>query len=90
MLPKNRRPTPPGEILREEFLGPMKMSQEALARRMGVSLETVNQIVNGRRSVTVDIAVRLGRALETSSEIWMNLQVACDLWDAERRYASGE
>jgi len=88
MLPKNRRPTSPGEVLREEFLDPLDMSQEQLARAMGVSLQTVNLIVNGKRAVTADTAVRLGRALETSSEFWMNLQVACDLWDAERRHAS--
>lgn len=87
MLPKNRRPTTPGEVLREEFLGPLGMSQEKLARAMGVSFQTVNLIVNGKRSITADTAVRLGRALDTSPELWMNLQMACDLWDAQRRLA---
>ena len=87
MLPKNRRPTSPGEILREEFLGPMEMSQEKLAKTMGVSYQTVHLIVNGKRSITADTAVLLARALETSPQFWMNLQTACDLWDAERRLA---
>lgn len=87
MLPKNRPPTPPGEVLREEFLEPLGMSQESLARSMGVSFQTVNLIVNAKRRLTPDTAVKLGRALDTSSEFWMNLQVACDLWAAERRHA---
>lgn len=89
MRPKNRRPTTPGEVLREEFLAPMGISQEALARRMDVSFQTINRIVNGQRTVTADTAVRLARVFGTSPEFWMNLQVACDLWDAEQRYAAG-
>lgn len=87
-MPKNRAPTPPGEVLREEFLEPLDMTQEGLARRMDVSFQTVNLIVNGKRRITADMAVRLSRALDTSPEFWMSLQVACDLWEAQRRHAS--
>jgi antitoxin HigA-1 len=88
MLPKNRPPTLPGEVLREEFLAPLGLTQEALARQMEVSFQTVNLIVNGKRSVTADTAVRLARALGTSPEFWMHLQVARDLWFAQQRHAS--
>jgi addiction module HigA family antidote len=79
----------PGEVLREEFLAPMGISQEALARQMDVSFQTVHRLVNGQRTLTADTAVRLARVFDTSPEFWMNLQVACDLWDAEQRYAAG-
>jgi addiction module HigA family antidote len=67
----------------------MGISQEALARQMDVSFQTVNRIVNGQRTITAHSAVRLARVFDTSPEFWMNLQVACDLWDAEQRYAAG-
>ena len=84
MLPKNRRPTHPGEILLKEFLRPLEMSQLELARRMGVPIQRVNTIINGKRDMTAETAILLSRALKTSSEFWMNLQVACDLFDAQR------
>lgn len=87
MLPKNRPPTTPGEMLLEEFLKPMEISQSALAERMGVHVQVVNGIVNGRRAVTAKTAVLLGRALGTGSEFWMGLQTNYDLWHAERKLA---
>lgn len=83
MVPKNRKPTHPGEILLEEFLIPMGLSQVELARRMGVPIQRVNTIVNGKRDVTAETAILLSRVLKTSSEFWMNLQVACDLYKAK-------
>jgi antitoxin HigA-1 len=83
MTPKNRKPTHPGEILLEEFLLPMGLSQVELARRMGVPIQRVNTIVNGKRDVTAETAILLSRTLKTSSEFWMNLQVACDLYKAK-------
>jgi addiction module HigA family antidote len=88
MQPKNRRPTHPGEILLHEFLKPAKLSQLALAARMGVPIQRVNTLINGKRDVTAETAVLLGRALKTSPEFWMNLQVALDLYKAEQKLAA--
>ena len=82
MIPKKRRPTHPGRILLEEFLLPLEMTQLELARRMGVPIQRVNTLINGKRDMTAETAILLGRVLDTSSEFWMNLQVACDLYDA--------
>jgi antitoxin HigA-1 len=84
MMPKNRKPTHPGEILLEEFLKPMKLTQLELARRMGVPIQRVNTLINGKRDMTAETAILLSRVLKTSSEFWMNLQVACDLFQAQR------
>ncbi len=84
MIPKNRRPTSPGEILREEFLTPRKMTQGDLAARLGVPTQRINLLVNGRRAVTAETAILLAKALGTTPEFWMNLQAQCDLWDAQR------
>ena len=82
MIPKSRKPTHPGEILVEEFLKPMGLSQVELARKMGVPIQRVNTLINGKRDMTAETAVLLSRVLKTSSEFWMNLQVACDLYEA--------
>ena len=84
MVPKNRKPSHPGEILLEEFLKPMDMSQVQLAEKMGVPIQRVNTLINGKRDMTAETAVLLSRALKTSSEFWMNLQVACDLYAAQK------
>lgn len=73
-------PTPPGELLNEEWLSPLDMSQSALAAKMGVNVQVVNQIVRGRRSITAHTAVRLAEALGTTPMFWMNAQAACDIW----------
>lgn len=84
MLPKNRPPTPPGEILREEFLVPFDLTQAALADRLGVTTESVNRLVNGKRAVSVAMALRLSRVLGTTPDFWLNLQRAHDLWHKRR------
>jgi addiction module HigA family antidote len=84
MLPKNRPPTPPGEILLEEFLKPLRMTQVALAERMGVPIQRVNTLVNGKRGVTAETAILLADVLDTTPEFWMNLQVTFDLWHAKK------
>lgn len=84
MIPKHRKPVTPGEILLKEFLEPLNMSQIELARRMKVSIQRVNTLINGRRDMTAETAVLLSRVLNTSIEFWMNLQVACDIYKAER------
>ncbi len=88
-LPKDRSPTHPGEILLEEFLKPYGLTQKELARRIGVSYPRVNELVRGRRDVTPDTALRLGRLFGTTPEFWLNLQQAYDLYKA-RQLASHE
>jgi addiction module HigA family antidote len=80
-------PTSPGELLLEEWLSPMNLSQSALAEKMGVHVQVVNGIVNRRRAVTAHTALLLASALGTTPEFWMNAQVACDLWNERVRIA---
>ena len=82
MLPKNRPPTHPGEMLLEEFLKPLGMTQSDLAKRIHVSFPRVNEIINGRRGITPDTALRLSRLLGTTPEFWLNGQRNWDLWQA--------
>lgn len=81
-LPKNRPPTHPGEMLREEFLAPLGMSQTELAQRIGVSFPRINEIINAKRGVTPDTALRLARLFRTTPEFWLNGQRNWDLWQA--------
>lgn len=85
MIPRNRPPTTPGEILLEEFLKPLGITQTALATKMKVPLQRVNTLINGRRAVTAETAVLLSEVLRTSPEFWLNLQMACDLYRALHR-----
>lgn len=82
MKPTHRAPTHPGEMLLEEFLKPMKLSQVELARRMKVPVQRVNTLINGKRGVTAETAILLSRELKTTPEFWMNLQCAYDLYEA--------
>jgi len=88
MIPKNRRPSSPGEVLREEFLVPKKMTQGDLAKRMGVAIQRINLLINEKRAVTAETAILLAKALGTTPEFWMNLQAQSDLWDASQRMTS--
>lgn len=74
----------PGEILREEFLVPLAMSQNALARALGVPPRRVNEIVLEQRAITPDTALRLGRYFGTSERFWLGLQADYDLEEARR------
>jgi addiction module HigA family antidote len=84
MIPRNRRPTTPGEILDEEFLVPLRMTQKSLADHIGCDVKVVNRIVNGRSAVTAEMAIKLGAAFRMSPEFWLNAQMACDLYRATR------
>jgi addiction module HigA family antidote len=79
MLPENRIPTHPGEILLEEFLIPLEMSQVAFAAHIGVPVQRVNEIVRGKRGVTPESAWLFAQAFGTSPEFWLNLQANYDL-----------
>ncbi len=91
MVPKKamqRRPTHPGEILLEDFLRPVKMTQMAAAEKMGISLNRLNEIVKGKRGVTAETALRLAMLTGTTPEFWLNLQNAVDLYEARRAMAA--
>ncbi len=84
MIPENRPPTPPGEILLEEFLQPLGLTQVAAARKMGIPVNRLNELIRGKRGVTADTALPLSQLLDTSPEFWMNLQAKCDLYAGRR------
>lgn len=79
MLPRKRTPTHPGEILSEEFLEPLGITQVALAHHLGVSVQRVNELVRGKRGVTPETAWLLAGAFGTTPEFWLNLQSNHDL-----------
>lgn len=83
-LPRLVPPTHPGEMLLEEFLKPLDISQSAFAIRLGVSFPRLNEIVRGKRSVTPDSALRLARVTGMSADFWLGLQLDWDLWHALR------
>jgi antitoxin HigA-1 len=83
MRPTHRPPTHPGEILLEEFLRPLGMTQADAAARMEISTNRLNELIRGKRGVTADTALRLAKLLTTTPEFWMNLQSAYDLYEAE-------
>lgn len=78
---------PPGEILLEEYLKPLGLGQVEASRRLGISLNRLNEIVLGKRGITADTALRLSRLLKTSPQLWMRLQADWDLHRAIRREA---
>lgn len=82
MLNTKRRPATVGEILVEEFMVPMDLTQAALSAAMGVQRKHVNELCNGRRNVTAATALILGRVFGNSAEFWLNLQRRNDVWDA--------
>jgi len=75
---------PPGEILLEEFLKPIGVSQVEAAQRLRIPLNRLNEIIHGRRGVTADTALRLANLLNTTPEFWMNLQASSELFRAAR------
>jgi len=77
-----RRPTHPGEMLREDFLPDYGLSVAALAEAAGVSRQSMNELLRGRRALSPEMALRLARLFANTPEFWMNAQRAVDLWDA--------
>jgi antitoxin HigA-1 len=78
------RPTHPGEMLREDFLPDYGMTASSLAAALGVSRQTINELLRERRAVTPEMALRLSRLFGNTPEFWLNAQRAVDLWDAAR------
>ena len=83
MIPKNRPPTHPG-VLIQDTIEEMGITQVELAKRLGIPLQRLNTIVKGKRGVTADTALRLSKVFGTTPELWLNLQMAVDLWEAQK------
>ena len=82
-IPTNRAPTHPGEMLVEEFLGPLQITQRELADAIHVPYQRVNELVNQKRGVTPSTALRLARFFGVSADFWLNLQTRCDLYKTQ-------
>ena len=83
MKKMHRKPTSPGEILNEEYLQPMGLTQKQLADHIGVDIKVINRIIKGRSGISPGVAVKLAYALNTSPEFWLNAQMAVDIYHAE-------
>jgi len=83
-VPTHRPPTHPGEMLLEEFLNPMGITQKELADHIRVPYQRINEIINGRRGVTPSTALRLAKFFNMSADFWMNLQLRWDLYFAQQ------
>ena len=84
-IPTHRAPTPPGEMLREEFLEPLGLTQRELADAIRVPYQRINELVNGRRGITPSTALRLARFFGMTPDFWMNLQLRWDLYETKRK-----
>ncbi len=87
-VPTHRVPTRPGEMLLEEFLVPMGLTQRQLAEAIHVPYQNINEIVNGRRGVTPAMALRLAKFFGTSADFWLNVQMRWDLYQAQQSEAA--
>ncbi len=85
---RTRKPTHPGELIREDLLPETGLSQTQLANLMGVSRRTISEIVHERRRVTPDIAFRLAKVFNSTPEMWLNMQQAVDLWEARTNHGN--
>ncbi len=83
-VPSHREPTHPGEMLMEEFLTPMGITQRDLASSIHVSYQRINEIINKKRGITPSTALRLAKFFGVSEDFWMNLQLRCDLYKAKQ------
>ncbi|GAC1310294.1 MAG: hypothetical protein NVSMB19_24460 [Vulcanimicrobiaceae bacterium] len=79
---KFRRPIAPGEMLRKEFLETLHVTPAAFATHIGIPLAELEAFIRGERALTTTLAIRIGNAVGTSVQMWLNMQMACDLYDA--------
>ena len=86
-VPTDRPPTHPGEMLKDEYLIPMEITQRELAHGIHVPYQRVNELINGKRGITPSTALRLGKYFGTSAGFWMNLQLRWDLYRAQKAEA---
>ena len=86
MRKMTRKPTHPGELIREEYMKAMNLTITSLAASLGVSRKTLSAIINKRAGVTPDMALRLSRAFSSTPELWLNMQRGYDLWVAENKH----
>ncbi|MGA7381471.1 MAG: HigA family addiction module antitoxin [Terriglobales bacterium] len=86
-IPRKRITTHPEEVLREEYIKPLELTQATLAKELGISTNRLNELVRGKRGITADTALRLARRFRTSPELWMNLQSAYELTEARMAMA---
>jgi len=86
-VPTNRMPTHPGEMLKEEFLIPMGLTQRELASSIGVPYQRINELINGKRGITPSTALRLAKYFGNTPGFWMNIQLRWDLFRAQRAEA---
>ncbi len=85
MKTMSRKPTSPGEILNEEFLVPMGLTQKELADHVGCDIKVINRIINERTSVTAEMALKLSATFKTTPDFWLNAQKAVDIYSASRK-----
>lgn len=83
-----RRPTTPGEILQEEFLTPLNLTQKMLADHISVDIKVINRLVNGKTSISPELSFKLASAFDTTPEFWLNAQLAVDLFDVHNKLGS--
>ena len=81
----NRKPTHPGEILREDVLKPLNLTVTKAAKKLGVTRKTLSLLLNCRASMSPDMAIRVSKATDTTPESWLFMQAKLDLWTAEKR-----
>jgi addiction module HigA family antidote len=90
LIPTNRRPITPGAVLREDFLEPLQLTQGKAAEALGIDRTSLNELLNGRRNVTTEMALRLAHAFGTSPQYWLNLQLAVDIFDVQQSEVADE
>ena len=84
MFNMKRKPTAPGEILQEEYLSPLGLTQQELADHIGQDVKVINRLINGRTRVTAPLALKLAASLNTTPEFWLNAQKAVDIYEASK------
>ena len=85
-IKRESRPTHPGEMLKEDFMPDFDLNTTTIAKALGVSRQTINEILRERRAITPAMALRLSRLFGNSPEFWLNAQHSWDLWDSEQRF----